>query len=65
MGGVSVVELAYEVNMRDELMVMMEQIAAGRIHLELERTYPFYDASDALAKVQTQRACGKTVLTLA
>lgn len=63
--GVSVVGLAYEVDVRDELIVMMEQIAVGQIHLEIERTYPFGDAAEALAKVQTRRARGKTVLTLA
>lgn len=62
--GVNVVGLAYEVDVRDELIVMMQQIVAGQIHLEIERTYPFDDASEALAKVQTRRARGKTVLTL-
>lgn len=43
----------------DDLVQLMEQIAAGEIHLELEQVYPF---ADALAKVQTRRARGKLVL---
>lgn len=62
--GVSVVGIAYEVDVRDELIEMMGQIAAGRIHLEVERAFPFDDAAEALAKVRTRRARGKTVLTL-
>ncbi|MDK4309240.1 zinc-binding dehydrogenase [Corynebacterium accolens] len=49
----------------DDLVQLMEQIAAGEIHLELEQVYPFADALAALAalaKVQTRRARGKLVL---
>lgn len=62
-GGVSVVGLDYQVDVHDELITMMEQIASGQLHLEVERIYPFDQAADALAKVQTRRARGKAVLT--
>lgn len=62
-GHVDVVGLSYEVDVHEELIEMMERIAAGQIHLEIERTYPFDEAADALAKAQTRRARGKTVLT--
>lgn len=62
--GVSVVGIAYDVDVRAELIQLVRRIAGGEIHLEIERIYPFGDASEALAKVHTRRARGKTVLTL-
>ncbi|WP_230855268.1 NADP-dependent oxidoreductase [Arthrobacter terrae] len=60
--GVRMMGIPYEVNVMDELMQLMKQIAAGEMHLGLEQVYPFDDALAALAKVQTRRARGKLVL---
>ncbi len=60
--GVRMMGIPYHVDVADELVQFMEQIAAGEIHLELEQVYPFDDALAALAKVQTRRARGKLVL---
>lgn len=60
--GIRMMGIPYQVDVVDELMQLMGQIAAGEIHLELERVYPFGDALAALAKVQTRRARGKLVL---
>lgn len=60
--GVCMMGIPYQVDVVEELVDLMEQIAAGNIHLELECIYPFEDALAALAKVQTRRARGKLVL---
>ncbi len=54
----------HDMDVRDELAVLMQQIAAGEVHLEIEAVYPFDAAVEALAKVQTRHARGKVVLSL-
>lgn len=60
--GIHMTGVPYQMDVLDDLVQLMEQIAAGEIHLELEQVYPFADALAALAKVQTRRARGKLVL---
>lgn len=62
--GVTVAGLAYHVDVRDELVEVVDQIRTGRLRLEIERSYPFEAAPAALQKVQTRHARGKIVLSL-
>lgn len=63
--GVRVTGLAYQVDVREELIALMADIVAGDMQLVIEQVYPFTDALAALAKVQTRHARGKSVLSLA
>lgn len=56
--------LPFGITIDDELKQLMEHITTGEMHLEIEHEYPFADAADALAKVQTRHARGKLVLQL-
>ena len=62
--GVRVTGLAYQVDVREELIALMDDIVAGDIQLVIEKVYPFGDALSALGKTQTRHARGKLVLTL-
>jgi NADPH:quinone reductase-like Zn-dependent oxidoreductase len=62
--GITLTGIAYHVDVRAELAELADQVAAGRIRLEIERVYPFDDALAALRKVQTRHARGKVVLSL-
>lgn len=62
--GVRVQGIPYQADVRTEVLQLMADVAAGGIHVELEQVHPFSDAVAALAKVQTRRARGKTVLEL-
>lgn len=48
--------LAYGVDVRDELRAHMKYIVPGDLALAIEKAYPFGEALDALAKVETRRA---------
>lgn len=63
--GVKVTGLAYDLDVQEELLALMDDVAAGRLQLVIEHVYPFSDALNALAKVQTRHARGKSVLSLA
>ncbi|MEO7587476.1 MAG: NADP-dependent oxidoreductase [Arachnia sp.] len=63
--GVTVDMPPHHIDVRQELATFMQQIADGERQLTIEQVFPFEDALQALAKVQTRRARGKTVLTLA
>lgn len=62
--GVRVAVVPFQADVRDELVQLFSDVAAGDVRVELERVYPFEDALDALAKVQTRHARGKVVLRL-
>lgn len=62
--GVRITGLAYHVDVREELLTLMSNILTEDIKLVIEKTYPFADALQALAKAQTRHARGKVVLTL-
>lgn len=54
----------YQVDVRDELVELMDHIASKDVHVEIEHVYPFEDALDALARVQTRHTRGKLVLNI-
>ena len=56
--------IPYQVDVRAQVIQLMADVAVGKIHVELEQVYPFEEALEALAKVQTRRARGKSVLAL-
>ena len=62
--GIEVAGIPYQVDVHAEVLQLMNDVGAARIHVELEHVHPFEDALAALAKVQTRRARGKTVLQL-
>ncbi len=63
--GVTVQMPSHQLDVRDAMKTLLQQIADGDIRLTIEHVFPFADALQALSKVQTRRARGKTVLTLA
>ncbi|MET3574989.1 NADP-dependent oxidoreductase [Bhargavaea ullalensis] len=63
-GGVRVVPFPYQADVRSRLSDMMDDIAEGRLHLEIEQIYPFAEGLEALRKTQTRHARGKLVLTM-
>lgn len=62
--GVLVEAIPYQVDVRGGMTRLMSDIDEGKMHVEIERVYPFEDALAALAKVQTRRARGKSVLSI-
>lgn len=62
--GIQMTGIPYQADVREELVRLMGEIAAGKVHVELERVYPFDEALAALEKVGTRRARGKVVLCL-
>lgn len=63
--GIRVEMIPYQADVRGELVQLLSDVAAGTMHVEIERVYPFEDALAALAKVQTRRARGKSILRMA
>ncbi|WP_207345274.1 zinc-binding dehydrogenase [Arthrobacter sp. E3] len=61
---IEVAGIPYQVEVHAEVLQLMNDVAAAEIHVELEHVHPFEDALAALARVQTRRARGKTVLQL-
>lgn len=49
---------------KEELEKLMSQVALGEIMQTIDRVYPFLEALDALAQVQTRHTRGKLVLSL-
>lgn len=62
--GVRIGMPSHRLDVREEMAAFMQQIADGGLTLTVENVFPFGDALQALSKVQTRRARGKTVLTL-
>lgn len=62
--GVLVEAIPYQVDVRGGMTRLMSDIDEGKMHVEIERVYPFEDALAALAKVQTRRARGKSVRSI-
>ena len=58
------VNFPYMMDVRSELIILMENIAFGDIKLNIENVYDFEDADKALEKVRTRRAQGKSVINL-
>ena len=62
--GIEVAQLAYQLDVRDELTALMAAATAGEVHLEIERVHPFAEALEALDRVRTRHVRGKLVLSL-
>ncbi len=54
----------FMMDVREELIQLMDKIAYGDIKLNIENIFSFEDAHEALKKVRTRRAQGKSVITL-
>ncbi len=63
--GVRIAMPPHDIDVQEEMQAFLQQIADGALRLTIEHVFPFADALQALAKVQTRRARGKTVLSLA
>lgn len=61
---VNVTGLAYGADVLGELRTLMNEIITDEIQLVIEQIFPFDQALQALAKVQTRHARGKVVLSL-
>ncbi len=62
--GIRMGGIPYEIDVQSDLARLLGSIVTGDTHVEIEHVYPFDMALDALAKVQTRRARGKSVLSL-
>lgn len=62
--GIRFLQIPHKTDVRRELNTMINQIADGKIHVEIEQVYPFSEGLQALRKTQTRHARGKLVLTL-
>lgn len=62
--GIAVATVDYQAEVRDELIQMMTDVVENKMHLEIERVYPFDDAAEALSRVQTRHVRGKLVLRM-
>ncbi|WP_313358263.1 zinc-binding dehydrogenase, partial [Microbacterium sp.] len=62
--GIRVRGLNYAAPVRAPLQHLLEEVQAGRFLLYIDLQLPLEHAEDALAKVRSQRARGKTVLTI-
>lgn len=49
---------------RAALAQLAADIVAGRIHVEIEKAYPFERGVEALKKTETRRARGKVVISM-
>lgn len=54
----------YSMDVREELMGIIDKIVSGEINLTIENVYDFEDALDALEKVTTRRARGKSIIEI-
>ena len=42
---------------------MLERVASGELHVEIDRSFPLADAAAAHAYVESRKAFGRVVLT--
>lgn len=62
--GVAVSMVDYAADVRTGLVQLMADVVRDEVHVEIERVYPFVEAADALARVQTRHVRGKLVLRI-
>ncbi len=62
--GVHVQDVSHDIDVRDDLLVLMADVAAGEIRVEIEQVHAFDDAAAALDAVTTRHARGKRVVRL-
>lgn len=60
--GIRVEQFPHRADSSDDMARLVNDIATGRLHLELERIYPFDGALSALEKTETRHARGKVVV---
>lgn len=63
--GIDVTQVMAHYSTKQALARLASEVAAGRIHVEVERTYSFDQGIAALEKTETRHARGKVVVTLA
>lgn len=63
--GIILKQVFNNVDVRDELQQLMNQVVSGNIKLTMAQVYPFADALTALEQVKTRHTRGKLVVTLA
>lgn len=61
---IEVVHLAYHMNVKNELIELMNSIVSKEVKLFVEQTYPFEKGLEALQETGTRRARGKRVITM-
>lgn len=61
---ITVVQLAYHIDVKDDLKQIMNKIVSGEFKLVIEQTYKFENGLEALQKTSTRRARGKVVITM-
>lgn len=62
--GIAVRGLDYATDVNADLQTLIDDVAEGSLHVELEREYPFDEALHAVEKVQGRHARGKVVITI-
>lgn len=61
---ITVQQFQHQLDMQSAIGILLETILSGKIHLEIERVYPFEQALDALKKTETRHARGKLVVSV-
>lgn len=61
---IRVEQFPHRADTRDDMARLVGDIAVGRLHLEIERVYPFAEALSALDKTETRHAKGKVVVAV-
>jgi len=61
---ITVEQLAYHIDVKDELKQIMNKINFGEFKLVIEKVYPFENGIEALQKTNSRRARGKVVITM-
>lgn len=61
---VEVVDIPYQLDVKNELKDLMKNLSSGKLHLEIEEVFSFDEALTALASKSKQHARGKSVITL-
>lgn len=61
---ITVEQLPYHMDVKNELTQLMNDIAMKRVKLFIERTYSFENGLEALRKTSTRHARGKLVITM-
>lgn len=61
--GISVAQVLVSAATKQELAQLASEVAAGRIHIEIEQVYPLALGVKALEKTETRHARGKIVLS--
>lgn len=60
--GIRVEQFPHRADTSEDMARLVADITAGRLHLEIERVYPFTEGLSALEKTETRHAKGKVVV---